>query len=129
MDIGRRHDIADIQKVKATTKDPLMRKVVEKAEYRIKEEQSDKWKRSAREIMISERLQGRQENVRDIQDGILNRQKAGGVINSTGMGSGMPVKCDDCGVDLKTTTVRIKSKWTGTKMQTKCMDCWDKPKT
>ena len=75
MDIGRRHDISEIHKERSKTKDSVMKVVLDKTEQKIKDEQSDSWMRSARDSMIYERLKDRQDNVRDIQDSILDRKK------------------------------------------------------
>lgn len=77
MDKGRKADIAELKRDLKKTKDPTKKFLIERAGKKIAAEQHDGWVRSARHKMIDERLKGRQANVRDVQDEMINRERGG----------------------------------------------------
>ena len=79
MDKGRVLDVKELKEDLKKTTDPLKRKLIEKAGNKIAAEQHDGWVRDARHKMIDEKLQGRQGNVRDIQDTMITKQRSNSV--------------------------------------------------
>ena len=68
MDKGRKYDLNDLSKQPQT-------KEVKDAIGKIKGEQADGWKRSARESLIKETRAGRADNTRDISDEIIKHKE------------------------------------------------------
>lgn len=74
MDVGRKHDIAEIKKA-VKSGDSLLRKAALASGEKIRKEQGDGYLRSARESLIREKLKGNQNNVRDISEQIYKHNK------------------------------------------------------
>lgn len=73
MDDGRKHDLQILKDDLKTANDPLLVRDINDAGKRIEKEQHDGYARDARRVMIEERRQGRQANVKDVQDNMINR--------------------------------------------------------
>jgi hypothetical protein len=71
MDEGRKHDVAEINKVLSTSNDKIMRANARKAGEAIRLEQQSGWKKSMREALIRERKAGRTNNAKDISEDII----------------------------------------------------------
>lgn len=74
MDISRQHDLKELKEDLKTATDPLTIKDIKEAGANIEREQHDGYIREARQVMIKERLQGRIQNVKDVQDNMINRR-------------------------------------------------------
>lgn len=75
MDSSRQHDIHELKEGLKTAPDAVMRGNILKAGEKIQKEQHTGWVRQARQNMLKEKLAGRQENVRDIQDQVITQQR------------------------------------------------------
>ena len=81
-DIGRQADIKELKKDLATTRDPKAVRLINEAGENIRKEQSDGWVKSARRKMIAERQAGRMQNVKDVQDDMIERKNKAGLGSS-----------------------------------------------
>ena len=71
MDEGRKHDIAEINRVLSTSSDKTLRASAMRAGEAIRYEQQSGWKKSMREALIRERKAGRTDNAKDISEDII----------------------------------------------------------
>ena len=77
MDKGRKEDIKELNKLRATAPDKDTLQNIEKVEKTIRDEQHDGWLRSARRSLVEAARTGRKGNTQDVQEAIVKKRHMG----------------------------------------------------
>jgi len=77
MDEGRKADIKELNKARATAPDKETLHNINKVEKVIKDEQHDGWLRSAREALVKAGKKGGKGNIQEVQQSIERRKNMG----------------------------------------------------
>ncbi len=83
MDEGRKADLKELKKIRATAPDKATLANVKRVEASIKDEQHDGYLRSARKRMLHEAKKGRMQSAHDVQQDLLKHKDRNMGIGAT----------------------------------------------